>query len=196
MKKLCIIFIPVLLGSCNVLSPVEVDPVRHLLEPWVPPVTTSSSRPAVAVARPTIPPYLERSELITRSGTGTVKIHEKELWAEPLDKGISRVVADNLRRLTRSTNVQPSGNFITQEYSTLVEIRIERFDPLPDGTLVLECTWKAQPVGGGDASPRSFRTTVPVVESAEVGINTGKRGRIVAMNEALARLSRTIAKSL
>lgn len=190
MKKLFIIFIPVFLGSCSVKD----DAVRYLLEASIYPSSANSSRPAVAIARPTLPPYLERSEFVTRSATGTLEIHEKELWAEPLDKGISRVVADNLRRLTRSTNVQPSGNFITQDYSKLVEIRIERFDPLPDGTLVLECTWVAQPVGGGaSAAPRSFRTTVPVMDS--VG-DTGKRGRIVAMNEALARLSKTIARSL
>lgn len=195
MKIPPLLFIPLLLGSCSVFS-VKDDPVRHLLEASISARTTNSPRPAVAVARPTLPPYLERSELVTRTGTGTLEILEKELWAEPLDQGIARVVADNLRRLTGSTNVQPSANFITQDYSKLVEIRIDRFDPLPDGTLVLECTWKAQPVGGGDASPRSFRTTVRVTESADVGINTGKRGRIVAMNEALARLARAIRKAL
>ena len=134
--------------------------------------------------------------MVTRSGAGTLEIHEKEIWSEQLDTGISRVVADNLRRLTRSTNIQPAGNFITRDYSSLVEIRIERFDPLPDGQLVLECTWKVQPVDGGDASTRSFRTTVPVKESETYDINTGMRGRVVAMNEALARLCRTIAKAL
>jgi hypothetical protein len=196
MKILLIICIPIFLGSCSLFSPVPDDPVRHLLEAAVSPRTANSSSPAVAIARPSIPPYLERSELVTRSGAGTLEIHEKDLWSEPLDSGISRVLADNLRRLTRSTNIQPSGNFITQDYSVLVEVRIERFDPLPDGSLVLECTWKAQPVRGGDAAPRSFRTTVPVVASSGEGINTGKRGRIVAMNEALARLSRAISKAL
>lgn len=192
MKKLLIIFIPALLGSCSVKD----DAVRYLLEPAISQSSASSSRPGVAIARPTLPPYLERSELVTRSGSGTLDIHEKELWSEPLDKGISRVVADNLRRLTKSTNVQPAENFIARDYVTLVEIRIERFDPLPDGSVVLECTWKAQPVGGGDASMRAFSTTVPVTGGADVGMKAGKQSRIPAMNEALARLSRTIAKSL
>lgn len=197
MKIIPTIFIPIFLGSCSILSPVDDDPVRHLLEATVSSRSANSSRPAVAVARPSLPPYLERSELVTRTGTGTLEIHEKELWSEPLDAGISRVIADNLRGLTGSTNIQPSANFITRDYSSLVEVRIERFDPLPDGSLVLECTWKAQAIGGGDAAPRSFRTTVPVVVGSEgAQINTGMRGRIVAMNEALARLSRAIAKAL
>lgn len=192
MKKLFYLFVPVFLGSCSVKD----DAVRHLLEPSIPRSSGSSSRPGVAIARPTLPPYLERSELVTRSGPGTLEIHEKELWSEPLDKGIARVVADNLRRLTRSTNVQPAANFIAQDYRKLVEIRIERFDPLPDGSVVLECTWKAQPVGGGEASMRSFNTIVPIPEGPYLGMKTVKHSRIPAMNEALARLSRTIAGSL
>lgn len=180
-----------LLVSCKILAPIPNDPVRHLLEASVAPATASSSSPAVAIARPSLPPYLERSEMVTRSDSGTLKIHEDNLWSEPLDAGISRVVADNLRRLTKSTNIQPSGNFITRDYSSLVEIRIERFDPLPDGNLVLECTWKLQPISGGDASPKSFRTTVPI-ETTQPGM----RSRVIAMNEALARLSKAIAKSL
>lgn len=186
MRNLLIITIPVLLGSCSVRD----DAVRYLLEPSVSPRVANASQPAVAIARPTLPPYLERTELVTRSASGTLKIHEKDLWAEPLDKGISRVVADNLRRLTKSANIQPAGNFITQDYTKIVEIRIERFDPLPDGSVILECTWKAQPVGGGDASMNSFSTTV------SVSVSDGKHTRIVAMNEGLERLSKTIAKSL
>jgi len=196
MKRLSIILLPIFLGSCSLLTRVDDDPVRHLLEAEVPSRSENSSKPVVAVARPMIPPYLERPEFVTRTENGTLKIHDNNLWAESLDAGISRVVADNLRRLKGSTNIQPAANFITRDYSSLVEIRIERFDPLPDGNLILECTWLVQPIGGGDAAPKTFRTTVPVVESKVPEINTGMRGRVVAMNEALARLSRAIAKAL
>jgi uncharacterized protein len=191
MKITATLIIPLLLVSCKIFAPIPNDPVRHLLEASVAPATSTSSSPAVAIARPSLPPYLERTEMVTRSDSGTLEIHENNLWSEPLDAGISRVIADNLRRLTKSTNIQPVGNFITRDYTSLVEIRIERFDPLPDGTLVLECTWKLQPVGGGDASPKSYRTTVPI-ETTQPGM----RSRVIAMNEALARLSKAIAKSL
>jgi len=196
MKRYLMILIPICLGGCTLLKPVADDPVRHLLESSISAKSSTSARLAVAVARPSLPPYLERVELVTRTGEGTLKVHETDLWSEPLDAGITRVVADNLRRLTGSTNIQPSDNFITRDYSALVEIRIERFDPLPDGTLVLECTWKVQPIGGGDVGPRAFQTTVPIVEFPSNPINTGMSGRIVAMNEALARLSKRIAKAL
>ena len=187
--------VPLLVVSCTVFKPIDDDPARHLLEASVSPRTSTSAAPAVAIARPSLPPYLERSELISRTGDGRVEIHEKDLWSEPLDAGITRVVADNLRRLTGSTNIQPAGNFITRDYTSLVEIRIERFDPLPDGSLLLECTWKRQPIGGGDAAPKAFRTTVPVAPATD-SVSGKMSGRVKAMNEALARLSRTIAKGL
>ena len=186
---------PLLFAACTVFQPIDDDPVRHLLESPIAARTPTSAAPAVAIARPSLPPYLERSELITRTGDGRLEIHENDLWSEPLDAGIARVMADNLRRLTGSTNIQPSGNFITRDYTSLVEIRIERFDPLPDGSLLLECTWKLQPLGGGDAAPKAFRTTVPMTPRAE-SASTKMSARVTAMNEVLARLSRTIAKSL
>jgi uncharacterized protein len=185
--------LPLFLSACTVFQPIDDDPVRHLLDSPISARTPTSSSPAVAIARPSLPPYLERSEMITRTGDGRLEIHEKDLWSEPLDGGIARVVADNLRRLTGSTNIQPSGNFITRDYTYLVEIRIERFDPLPDGSLLLECTWKLQPVGGGDAAPKAFRTTVAVTPSTG---SARLSARTTAMNEALAQLSRTIAKGL
>ncbi|QTN31353.1 membrane integrity-associated transporter subunit PqiC [Akkermansiaceae bacterium] len=184
-----------LLTACTVFQPVSDSPVRHLLDSPIVSRTPVSAAPAVAIARPSLPPYMDRSELITRTGDGRLEIHEKDLWSEPLDAGIARVMADNLRRLTGSTNIQPSGNFITRDYSSLVEIRIERFDPEPDGSLLLECTWKLQPIGGGDAAPKSFRTSVPITESTDA--KAAKLSvRVKAMNEALARLSRAITRSL
>lgn len=187
--------LPIFFTACTILQPISDDPVRHLLESTVSARTPTGARPSIAIARPSLPPYLERVELVTRTGDGRLKIHEKDLWSEPLDAGISRVIADNLRKITGSTNIQPSTNFITQDYSALIEIRFERLDPTPDGSLLLECTWKLQPIAGGDASPKAFRTLVPIAPASE-GSSNKMSGRIVAINQALEQLSRRIARSL
>ncbi len=193
--KTFLLLLSISLTACSILAPVADDPVRHLLEATVSGKTPTAASPSIAIARPSLPPYLERVELVTRTGDGRLVVHEKNLWSEPLDAAITRVIADNLRRLTGSTNIQPSTNFITRDYSALVEIRIERFDPLPDGSLLLECTWKLQPVGGGDASPKAFRTTVPVYPPGEQAFDK-MSPRISAMNQALEQLSKVIARRL
>lgn len=180
--------VTLLLTACTILAPIADDPVRYLLESPIPARTPRSSSPVVAVVRPSLPPYLERSELVTRTAEGQVVIDEEHLWSEPLDAAISRVLAESLRRLTGSTNIQPVGNFTTKDYSSLVEVRIDRFDPVSDRLLLLECTWKTQPVEGGDAASKAFRT--------EVEFDGLMPGRVQAMNVALGRLSREIAKSL
>lgn len=190
MKALSLTILPLFLSACTVFEPIDSKPTRHLLESTVPARTPTAAAPAVAIARPALPPYLERSELVTRTGDGRLEIHEKDLWSEPLDSAITRVLAENLRRLTGSTNVQPASSFIARDYTHLVEIRIERFDPQPDGALLMECTWKLQPLGGADAAPTAYRTTVPLPTDAN------RSARITAMNEALARLSRVIAGKL
>lgn len=195
MKLYLTLCLPLCFTACTLLAPVADDPVRHLLEATVSGKTPTASRPAIAIARPSLPPYLERVELVTRTGDGRLKVHEKNLWSEPLDAGMSRVVADNLRRLTGSANIQPSTNFIARDYTALVEIRIERFDPAPDGSLLLECTWKLQPVGVGDATTKAFSTSVPFAPDVK-GTDKPMSGRIVAMNQALEQLSRQIAKAM
>lgn len=195
MKHYFLFLIPLCFSACTLLKPIADAPVRHLLDATVSAKTPTAANPSVAIARPSLPPYLERVELVTRTGDGRLEVHEKNLWSEPLDAGISRVVADNLRRLTGSTNIQPSTNFITRDYHALVEIRIERFDPEPDGSLLLACTWKLQPVGAGDAAPKAFRTSVYIAPDVK-GTATPMAGRIVAMNQALEQLSRQIAKAM
>lgn len=194
MKTILIVLAaPFLLASCGVLEPVEDTSVNHLLEPIVPERRVTGASPAIAIARPSLPSYLDRQQLVSRGTAGQLEMNGYHLWAEPLDAAISRVTALNLGRLTNSLNIQPVENFVTLDYQSLLEIRVSRFEPDSAGTLVLECTWKVQPVTGRVANTRPFRTTVPISPA-----DTPKdlSGRIAAMNEALARLAREIARSL
>lgn len=190
-----IALLPVLLAvSCGVLKPVKDASVNHVLDAVVPERAVTGSSPAVAIARPSLPGYLDRQQLVSRGADGRIMMNSDQLWAEPLDAGISRVTAINLGRLANSLNIQPVETFITMDYDRLLEIRVARFEPDAAGKLVLECTWKLQPVSGRVASPRNFRSVIAVPELRD---SLGPQAeRIAAMNEALARLAREIAREL
>jgi uncharacterized lipoprotein YmbA len=193
MKHAALLLTP-LLAACGVLAPVKDVSVTYLLDPVVAERRITGSSPAIAIARPKLPGYLDRQQLVSRSNGGEMRMNGFQLWAEPLDKGISRVTATNLGRLANSVNIQPVESFVTMDYDSLLEIRISRFEPDANGNVVLECTWKLQPVSGRVTNPRSFRT---VIESNGTLPATGPQsGRIAAMNEALARLAREIADTL
>ena len=193
MKRTALLLIP-LLAACGVLKPVKDVSVNYLLDPVVAERSITGSSPAIAIARPKLPGYLDRQQLVSRSSGGEIQMNGFQLWAEPLDKGISRVTAINLGRLTNSVNIQPVESFVTMDYDSLLEIRISRFEPGTDGHVVLECTWKLQPVSGRTANPRSFRTVIQ--STAPLPATGPQNDRIAAMNEALARLAREIAAAL
>jgi uncharacterized protein len=193
------LLLPLLLVSCgNILSPVEDAAVHHLLSPAIPERRVTGSSPALAIASPALPGYLDRQQLVTRSGDGVLQMSSIHVWGENLGSGISRVMAINLGRLTNSLNIQPVGNFVTMDYDRLLEIRILRFEPDANHVLTFECTWKVQPVAGALAPTHSFLTEIPL-PPGEAGAATqpgAQTARIRAMNEALARLSREIARKL
>lgn len=182
-----------LLGACNVFEPVKDSSVTYLLDPVVGDRSAGSATPSVAIGRPSLPSYLDRQQMVTRVGSGELKMSSYHLWAEPLDAGISRVVSMNLSRLTGSMNIQPIDNFVTLDYTKLLELRISQFESDGSDRVVLACTWKLQPVRGLPLQPKNFRTEVPFSPSAD---KLDFAPRIAAMNEALGRLSREISRSL
>ena len=183
---------PLLLVACG-LAPVKDNSSNHLLDPVIPERRITGASPAIAICRPALPNYLDRQQLVSRSGGGQLQMNSYHLWAEPLDAAMSRVTAINLGRLKNSLNIQPVESFVTLDYQTLLEIRVSRFEPDSPGNLVLECTWKLQPVSGRVADTRPFLTHVPI-SPADTPQNLS--GRTAAMNEALARLAREIARAL
>jgi len=190
--KALLLLIPLLVTGCNVLQPVKDTSVSHLLDPLVPARTATASTPAIAINRPSLPSYLDRQQVVTRVGSGELKMSSYHLWAEPLGAGIARVISMNLSRLTGSLNIQPIDNFVTLEYSSLLELRISQFESDAADRVVLQCTWKLQPVRGLPVQARNFRTEVPFTATSKEDLSP----RIGAMNEALARLSREIARHL
>jgi uncharacterized lipoprotein YmbA len=188
------LFPVLLLAACGVLKPVEDSTVSHVLDPAVPERAVTGYSPAIAIARPSLPGYLDRQQFVSRSTDGRVIMNSNHLWAEPLDAGISRVTAMNLGRLTNSLSIQPVETFVTMDYDRLLEIRISRFEPDAGGDLVLECTWKLQPVSGRVTNPRPFLTRIPA--AGEAAASNPQDTRVTAMNEALARLAREITRAM
>ena len=190
----CHLFPVLLLCSCGVLQPVEDRSVSHLLDARIPGRAANPNGPALAIARPALPSYLDRLQLVSRSSEGRLQMNAYHLWAEPLDAGISRVTALNLANLTGSLNIQPVESFVTMDYQNLLEIRIQRFEPDENNLLVLEATWKLQPVSGKVATMRAFRTVITPAQTDDP--RSIQSARIEAMNEALARLARDVADEL
>lgn len=186
MKFYSLLPIFLLLTCCQLLTPVKDAAVFHLLDSRVSERALTASSPAMAIKRPSLPGYLDRQQLVTRAN-GQLMIHSLHLWAEPLDVGISRVTASNLSRLTSSTGIQPVENFNSLDYTTLLELRITRFEPDVSNQMILEGVWKRQPIKGGNARGHFFRITAVISPATSPMI-----AHVDAMNECLEHLARQI----
>ncbi len=185
-QRLLLTVLLILSSGCGGLTPVKDFSVHHVLDPLVPDRPLRSASPAIAINRPSIPSYLDRQQLVTRSG-GELMISNTDLWAEPLNAALSRVLASNLSRLTGSMNIQPVENFTALEYTSLLEIRIAQFEPDSAGRMILQGTWKLQPITGHETSSHFFRVEVLI------GLPSSAATRVTAMNQALENLARQIA---
>jgi uncharacterized lipoprotein YmbA len=191
MKLHSLMFVSMLgLAGCASLRPVKDLAVHHLLDPTVPERALTAQTPAIAVKRTTLPGYLDRLQLVTRAD-GKLVLSEADLWGEPLDAAISRVIAGNLSRLTGSMTIQPVESFTSLDYTALLEVKVAGFDTDAGNRMVLEGTWKLQPVGGAETRTRFFRIAVLVAITPNVA-----DGRVEAMNRALGILARRIADSM
>jgi len=174
------------LGGCSMFQPVRDTAVRHLLEPLAPDRALGATTPAIAVNRAALPGYLDGREFVTRRD-GVLVASNQDLWAEALDRGISRVMAENLSRLTGSMKIQPVENFSTLDYSDLLELQITHFEPDAANTMILQGTWKLQPVTGKHGRDHFFRIAVPMKGGPDV-----MKDRVTVMNQALVKLAREI----
>jgi uncharacterized lipoprotein YmbA len=110
-----------------------------------------------------------------------------DLWGEPLDAGISRVLASNLSRLTGSMNIQPIGSYTTLDYASLLELKIAQFEPDTANQMIIKGTWKLQPVNGKETSSHFFRIEVQIPTTLEP-----MKDRVTSMSQALEQLARQI----
>jgi len=196
MKTAALFLAVIALSACGVLKPVEDRSVSHVLSAAAPSRVVTGNAPAVAIARPSLPGYIDRQQLVTRGPEGTVVMNTNQIWAEPLDDGIARVTAENLSRIRNSMNIQPVQAFITIDYTHLLEMRVSRFDAdVATRTVIFECTWKLQPVSGRIAPTRPFRIEVPI-DDPRFSATSGQQARIEAMNRALGEFAATIARQM
>jgi uncharacterized lipoprotein YmbA len=140
-----------------------------------------------------IPDYLDRPQIMTRSGKNELKLSEFDRWAGSLENDVIRVLVENI-----STLLPPDRFFVTRwtplmesqlPPSYRVEVLIERFEGTPGGSVLLKVQWV---VFGQDK-----RLLVKKESNISEQVNGSSYGELVeTMSRALQRLSRDIADAL
>jgi uncharacterized lipoprotein YmbA len=152
------------------------------------PQAASGATFTVAIGMVTIPDIVDRPQIVSRSGANQVTLDEFARWAEPLQREIPRVIADNLTRELNGALVStyPQSANVSADCKVLLEV--QRFDSAPGDAATVEVLWTVRPAKGDAKSGRS------VVREAAGG--AGYDALVAAHSRALASVSRDIAAAV
>jgi uncharacterized protein len=144
---------------------------------------------AVGVGPVTLPPYLDRPQLVTRAGSNRMMLADFDSWAEPLQGLFARVLADNLAQSLATDDVLllPQRRPMALNYQ--VEVDVTRFDVDTAGNANLDARWWVY--DRRERLVQSGRSTI--TEPTEVG---NYAAAAAALSRTLGAMSIEIAEAI
>jgi uncharacterized lipoprotein YmbA len=143
----------------------------------------------VGVGPVTLPPYLDRPQLVTRAGSNRMILADFDSWAEPLQGLFARVLADNLALLLGTDDVVLLPQRRPMPLNYQVEVDVTRFDVDTAGNANLDARWWLY--DRRERLLRSGRSTI--TEPAQVG---DYAAAAAALSRALGAMSTEIARAI
>lgn len=151
------------------------------------PGTLVGGRPvAASVAAVEVPKYLDRPQIVRRSGSVELGVDEFERWGEPLANMVQRVLAEDLTARLPAGSVVTTSRTLSGDETLTVELAVGRFDPEPDGTIVLEAQWRLRRNAGSRAATETARISRRPADQSTAA-------EVEAMSAALGDLADRIA---
>jgi uncharacterized lipoprotein YmbA len=137
-----------------------------------------------------LPTYLERTQIVTRSGDYTLAVNDFDRWAGPLDEEIQRVLAVSLAEALPDTEVLSYPWDRRQEPTHQVRLAIQRFDGQRGGSVHLRGVWHLT------CHTDPERNLSKAFEITETVLAPTMRAVVAAQNRALAALAGQIVDAL
>jgi uncharacterized protein len=184
-----------LASGCSVLAP-QPDLSRYfVLTPVVLPAVgtgprTGEPRPTLGVGPVVLPAYLDRLEIVRRSGENQLVLSSTGVWGEPLDRNVQGVVSANLARLLSGVEIVPYPSFTATGIDRQVSIAILRFDADEHDKVSLDARWTIQRQAD---NVRMDTRESHIVQQAADGSTASM---VAAMSQAVGALSQEIAGNL
>ena len=189
MKKITQILIPCVLAAL-VAGCASSAPTRYyMLNPVSAPGTAPQANFSVSVGPVSVPAFIDRQQIVTRTGPNQVHIDEFERWASPLKENIGRVIVQDLVSLLGTSRVTlfPETSAAGSSYRAVIDIM--RFDSELGKSATLDAGWTVSSA----KSEESHRGRTTVTETAQ---GNDYAALVAAHSRALGKLSADIAKAI
>jgi uncharacterized protein len=190
--KLCALFTflcltMVCLSGCTTMRSQPAD--FYLLSPQ--PLSQLAPRDELIGVLPVrVPDYLDRLQIVTRTGENTLDMNEFHRWAEPLRMNITAILVQNLSHLLRTDGIIDTTLHLGLPVRAQVGVEVQRFDGVLGGEVVLSGRWSILSGGGREALAIQGFSLQEQTESESYA------DLVAAMSRAIAELSRVIAEEL
>jgi uncharacterized lipoprotein YmbA len=125
---------PVALGLSGCTSP---NPNYYRIGA-LPGVSLAGGPPTIEVRTISIPGYLDRPGIVKKADDYQLDIHTNDIWAEPLADMLQAAMVQDLTARLRSSTIIGAGGSIGANADLLIEINVIRFDPDPNGQMILQ----------------------------------------------------------
>jgi len=181
-----------LLGvMCSGCSSTAVSTRLYVLNPvtgaMTDPVKTNAF--SVGIASLTLPPHLERSQIVTRSSSNQLKLAEFDRWGGSLRKNITQVLVKNISALFKDSRISIVSDYADAALDMNIEVGVSRFEKFPDGKVYLSAMWRIV-----DSSGDTLETHVSEFNGPVAG--NGYDSIVQTMSMLLGDLSREIAQAV
>ena len=149
-----------------------------------------SSGVSVGIGPVHLPEYLNRPQIVTRTGKYKLDIADFDRWAAPLDAAFSRVLAENLSILLSTDRVFIHPWTPSRRLDYQVPIEIIQLDGSIPGDANLMVRWSLLKDG------RETRIILKKFRNGKPIAGQGYPGLVTAMSLCIADLSREIAEAV
>jgi uncharacterized protein len=196
MRQLVVALVALTLGTSLAVGGCVSQPARFYVLSASPDAETMAAGasgapgPTIGVGPVSLPRYLDRPQIVTRTSPYELKLAEFDRWAESLDANFARVVAENLSFLlpTARVAVHPRPRAAEIDYQVIVDVT--HFLSQEGGEILLIADWMLFKGEG---------TQVLATGKSRFSASASGRdyaGIVGAMSQTVASLSREIGTTL
>jgi uncharacterized lipoprotein YmbA len=154
------------------------------------PATSGQQATTIGVGPVTLPRYVDRPQIVTRTSPYEIRVAEFDRWAEALDANFSRVLAENLSALLPTARVVMSPWQRAARIDYQVTVDVTHFLSQVGGDTLLIADWTLFKGEGQEVlSSGTSRFSAPPAGQDYAAI-------VAAMSQTVAGLSREIATTI
>ncbi len=132
-----------------------------------------------------IPGYIDRPQIVSKSDSAELHYAEYERWAEPMDEMLTRIITQNITKLTQSNNIVSHPWSSNANITHQLSAKIVKFENDMHGDALLIVQWQLLDKNSGNSNSTYSEYKVPAAGSKY-------SERISALNLALDQFANDV----